>query len=171
MTIALPERSSEPAADDRAVEVDQVGVACATARGPFGRFLARQMGLPANGCVSARLRIAATGQDDALSPTHWFRTFGSVTTRTTVALDPSGHLVERVGLLTLHFGVTLCDERLSLDLVAVEIGGRRLDPRRMLNISAVAAPSGVEMLTTVEIDAGRFGHLTYTATMRLERAA
>lgn len=146
----------------------QVGVVCSTASGPMGLRLARLLGLQGKGCQRAELRIEAVDPADPLTPTVWTRTFGRRSWATTVAVSGAGEVVERIGPLTMSFGVDLGGNTMVLRSTAMSIGPIRWSGPLPATVSVSVGASGDTTISTVEIDMGKLGHLRYVATMHDE---
>lgn len=142
----------------------QTGVVCATATGPAGAWLARRLGLPANGCDRAELRIEALRASDPYTPTRWTRTFGRRSWATIVSVTDGGDLVERFGPLSIHFAVEISATTLVLRSTAMALGPVRWTGPAPV-VSATVTSAGDATVSTVEVEMRRLGRLHYVATM------
>lgn len=146
----------------------QAGVVCSTAAGPAGLRLARLLGLQSKGCQRAELQIEAVDPSDPCTPTVWTRTFGQRSWKTTVAVSEAGEVVERVGPLTMSFGVDLAGDAMVLRSNAMSVGPLRWSGRLPATVSVSVSARGHATISTIEVDMGKLGHLRYVATMRDE---
>lgn len=146
----------------------QVGVVCSTATGRAGVRLARLLGLQSKGSQRAELQIAAVDPSDPYTPTVWTRTFGERSWSTTVAVSEAGEVTERLGPLTMSFGVDLGGDTMVLRSTAMSIGSLRWSGPMPATVSVSVAARGDATISTVEVDMGKLGHLRYVATMRDE---
>lgn len=144
----------------------QIGVVCSTASGPAGLRLARLLGLQGEGCQRAELRIEAVDPSNPCTPTVWTRTFGQRSWSTTVAVSEACEVVERIGPLTVSFGVDLGGETLVLRSNAMSLGPLRWSGRLPATVSVSVSACGDATISIIEVAMGKLGHLRYVATMR-----